>query len=355
MRLWLGVIALFLAMTLLGLLAFGLGRLLPRGDQLLMEGERIRIGTRDLLLADVPHGLIVNLTRTPGVHEEHAAWSPDGTRFAFIRQAMEAAEPRQVCIRHPYDSIETCLPGVASWDDSPRWSPDGASLLLVSLDPNYGSELYHLPLDGGSVEPLTRAAGNDDQAVWSPDGGRIVFMSLREGLRRIYLMDSDGGDLRALTSPDSNASNPTWSPDGRWIAYVTDRDIGEEIYLIDVNCLDDLDCDGASSRLTHMQSLASDLQWSPDSQWLAFASLASGDFEVYAMAPDSGALQRWTHDPATDEVPAWSPAGDKIAFVSSREGPYNVYIQTGPDAPATRLTDGSMNYWTPLWRPGPAH
>lgn len=345
------MVALLLAMTLLVLIIFTLGHLLPRGDQLLFEGESD--GTRDLLLADVPRALIVNLTRTLTIHEEHAVWSPDGARIAYARQDVASDRPRQICILTLPDAGQLCLPPVAAWDDTPRWSPDGAALLVVSIDPDYGAELYRLPVDGGSVETLTRAVGNDDQAVWSPDGARIVFMSLRDnGLRRLYLMDSDGGNVRALTPPDSNASHPIWSPDGRWIAYVTDRDVGEEIYLIDVECLDDPACEDAFIRLSHLQSLATDLDWSPDSESLLFASFAPGDFDVYALALDSGALQPWTRDPETDVYPAWSPAGDKIAFVSSREELYNVYIQGGPVAPAARLTDGSMNYWTPIWRPG---
>jgi len=349
-RLTLGI---FLVLGSLLTSTLALGRALPGGAQLLFEGERI--GVSDLLLADVPRALVVNLTRTPTIREEHAAWSPDGVWLAFVRQEMEVDPPRQICIRRLPAAALTCLPAVAAWDDSPRWSPDGAALLVVSLDPDYGSELYRLPLDGGSAEPLTRAPGNDAQAVWSPDGARIVFMSQREGLRRLYLMDSDGDHVRALTSPDSNAMNPTWSPDGRRIAYVTDRDFAEEIYLIDVDCLDDLACAGASSRLTQLQALADDLDWSPDSEALAFMSAVGGDLDIYTLAINNQELRRWTHDAEVNQDPAWSLDGDGLAFVSSREGLYGVYIQTAPDASAARLTDGRMNYWMPLWRPGLNH
>ncbi|MBE0690929.1 MAG: PD40 domain-containing protein [Anaerolineae bacterium] len=343
----------FLALGSLLTSTLVLGRALPGGAQLLLEGESD--GIHDLMLADVTRALTINLTRTPDTHEEHAAWSADGALLAFIRQDMASNQLRQVCIRRLPAAAQVCLPAVALWDDYPRWSPDGGRLLIESIDETFGAELYRLSIDDGSAEPLTRAAGNDAQASWSPDGRRIVFMTFREGLRKLYLMSSGGGPVRALTSPDSNAINPAWSPDGRRIAYVTDRDIGEEIYLIDVDCLDDLACDGASSRLTHLQALTTDLHWSSDGETLAFVSMSDGDFDVYTLEIESGDLRQWTHDPEVDEDPAWSPGGEALAFISSREGPYNVYIQTGPDSPAARLTDGKMNYWTPLWRPGSAN
>ncbi|MCB1598365.1 MAG: PD40 domain-containing protein, partial [Gammaproteobacteria bacterium] len=178
---------------------------------------------------------------------------------------------------------ERCLPPVALWDDNPRWSPDGDWLLIESIDETFGNELYRLSLNDGRIEALTQAVGNDMSASLAPDGQRILFVSQRDGLRRLYMIDGDG-TARPITSAASNAMSPAWSPDGRWIAYVTDRDVGEELYLLDAVCLDPPGCNDDGQRLTHFQSLITDLAWSPDSQTVAFSS---GDFDLFTLEIES--------------------------------------------------------------------
>lgn len=350
MRRWQPAALLALGLALASLLAIGIGRALPPGDQILFESETV--GISDLMLVDVARALVINLTRSPTLHEDHAAWSSDGTQLAYIRQEADQSQPRQVCVRRLPSTSERCLPSVARWDDNPRWSPDGSWLLIESMDETFGTELYRLSPNDGQAEALTRAVGNDMSARLSPDGQRIVFVSQRDGLRRLYVMDGTGA-AHAITSATSNAASAAWSPDGRWIAYLTDRDLREELYLLDAACLDQPGCDENARRITYFQALIVDMSWSPDSRTLAFVSLSSGDFDLFTLEIDSGDLQRWSSGPSAEADPAWSPDGEMLAFISSLGDGYDVYIQTAPDAQATRLTDGSMNYWTPLWRPHP--
>ncbi len=61
-------------------------------------------------------------------------------------------------------------------------------------------------------------------AVPSPDGSKLAFVSLD----RLYVMDHPNGAPRRLTNDDVVEFEPAWSPDGQWIAFATwsDRDGG---------------------------------------------------------------------------------------------------------------------------------
>lgn len=54
-------------------------------------------------------------------------------------------------------------------------------------------------------------------AVPSPDGSRLAFAAMG----RVYVMDYPGGTPRRLTTSTATELEPAWSPDGQWITYAT--------------------------------------------------------------------------------------------------------------------------------------
>jgi Tol biopolymer transport system component/imidazolonepropionase-like amidohydrolase len=104
-------------------------------------------------------------------------------------------------------------------------------------------------------------------AVPSPDGRQLAFVALD----RLYVTDlsgpatsaQDGGDdaqnpPRRLTDNDVVELAPVWSPDGQWIAFATwdDRD-GGHIHRVRAS-------GGEPQRLTPSPALYQDLAWTPD-------------------------------------------------------------------------------------------
>src|SRR5262245_65550128 len=65
----------------------------------------------------------------------------------------------------------------------------------------------------------------------SPDGKRVAFVVSQavmdseksEWLSQIHLAASDGTGAMQLTQGDRSATNPEWSPDGQWIAFASAR------------------------------------------------------------------------------------------------------------------------------------
>jgi len=66
--------------------------------------------------------------------------------------------------------------------------------------------------------------------------------------------------------------------------------------------------------------------WSPDGQWVAFASARDGDLDLYLVPAAGGALQRLTDSPARESHPVWLPDGTHLLFVSDASGAPALYL-----------------------------
>jgi len=91
-------------------------------------------------------------------------------------------------------------------------SPDGQQLVMDVL-----GDLYLLPLEGGSAEPVSVGMGFDSQPRFSPDGSHLAFISDRSGSQQVWLLALASGEFRKLTSVSDRMelASPSWSPDGR--------------------------------------------------------------------------------------------------------------------------------------------
>jgi len=111
-------------------------------------------------------------------------------------------------------------------------SPDGKALVFDLL-----GDLYLLPIEGGTAQPLTTSIAWEHQARFSPDGQHIAFVSDAGGGDNIWVMKRDGSGARALSSePERLLNNPAWHPSGQYVLarkhYFGTRSMGSgEIWL----------------------------------------------------------------------------------------------------------------------------
>ncbi len=219
----------------------------------------------------------------------------------------------------------------------PAWSPDGTRVAFVSRRDGT-SHVYVMNADGTGTRRLTSSAKNDERPAWSPDGKRIVFS--REGA--LFGVPAAGGLARRVGRGLGYAGDPAWSPDGRRIAYDYRRPGSQasEVYVMNAG-------GGGVRQLTRLGRTSVLPAWSPDGRRIAFQSDARlGHAEIYTIGVDGTGLRQVTQADSDVIQPAWAPDGT-LSYV--RDGA----IWVGAGEQATQLTSGGGNDSSPAWRPLP--
>jgi len=105
---------------------------------------------------------------------------------------------------------------------------------------------------------------------------------------------------------------------------------------------------GEFIRITSQVGIENSPSLSPDGAFLAYASKATGNWDIYLQDVGSETAINLTGDSATDDTqPAFSPDGRQIAFRSEREGG-GIFLVGSIGGAVRRLTDLGFN---PAWSP----
>jgi Tol biopolymer transport system component len=143
-------------------------------------------------------------------------WSPVDARLAYARIDGEADE---LFVIDPSDGTRTSLttgtidPTFTTQASSLAWSPDGTRIAYVD-----GSSVYAVDVEGGERSLLAGACEDIIDIAWSPDGTRIMVHD--RGRYRIQVMNADGSDLHVLLKGEDACCETAWSPNGDRIVYM---------------------------------------------------------------------------------------------------------------------------------------
>lgn len=259
-----------------------------------------------------------------GDFKQNLQFSPDGKRFLYTR--IHRGKMGLWTLEEGGEARLLLQPDPRTPHFDGQYSPDGKQVVFV-LDILQGTDgklqINTADADGSNLKVLIPHQSFEESPRWSPDGKRICWVSSRHGNQEIYTADTRGGDVRRLTNHPGLDNNPAWSPDGKRIAFCSSRFGSMEI------CVMQSDGTGVT-RLTRNTSVDCWPAWSPDGKQIAFTSNRDGNYEIYLMNADGTNQRNLTNHPGQDNFACWSPDGKRIAFLSSRRGGMDLYTVEVP-------------------------
>ena len=209
---------------------------------------------------------------------------------------------------------------------------------------------------------------------WAPGGERVAFgigvfnaffngfngLFLKpedrvEGGAQIAFVNPDGSNFREVTTGPNNNAFPSIAPDGKRMVYRTFGPEGDGLRIMNLDS-------GATTKLT--EGYDNFPLWSPRGDLIMFSRLEKGDYEIFTIRPDSTGVKRLTHARGNDAHQGWSPDGEYIVFASTRMGykdemtytdapqPYGeLFVMRYDGSGVEQLTDNQWEEGTPAWQP----
>jgi Tol biopolymer transport system component len=156
--------------------------------------------------------------------------------------------------------------------------------------------------------------------VWTPDGRNLVYRASRNSA--IWWVRSDGSAQPQLLyqAPDGLDTRPgSFTPDGRNLAFVQSDAAGHtDLWILPMGNDPSGPKPGTPRLFLQNSENVSDPAFSPDGRWLAYASNASGDNQVFVRpftdeASGAGQVHIST---STGVEPRWSGATKELFYLA---------------------------------------
>ena len=339
---------------------------------------------------------VLPLTDFPGL-EEFPSISPDRRSVAFT---ANVGGRRQIFVRLVARGSPVSITKDAVDHQSPRWSPDGNSLLYFSpaAPGDAQGAIWSIPALGGSPRRVITSIGDADVSRH----GRLACFRLVEGGIQLVTSSLDGTDVRLIArSAPGYHRHPRWSPDDQWIAFQRGDGLRFDIFVTSSKT-------GETRQLTRDRNIINGLAWLPDSTGIIYGSSRESTIpylpslslwevrldgrpprqittaeawyeqpDVHATGLVSAARLRMHFDisrfpfgtnpadnvrraiPLTRQMgqvltPTAAPDGDEIAFLSDSGGHGNLWVkstQTGDVRQITFEDDPNVTVGVPVWSP----
>lgn len=316
-----------------------------------------------------------------------AAWSPDGSRIAFIARGEPAGS--QIFIKYKDLEGATQITRVEKSPGNMSWSPDGKSIAFTMIvpkkdpwpvklpgkpagakwteEPRFINSLVYrrdrvgfleegyihifvVPADGGTPRQVT--SGDWDHGVngisWTPDGREILFSSLRipeaEYAYReseIYAVNVQTGNIRQLTTRKGPDNAPVVSPDGKFVAYTgydwtDDTFIENKLYVMDIS--------GANPRelAAGLDRSPQNIIWAKDNSGVYFGAEDRGSRNLY-FAPLRGTYRQVTHGTHMLVVSDINSTGQAVGTWTDFQNPADIVAFSVSNPSIKKLTQANAD------------
>jgi TolB protein len=185
---------------------------------------------------------------------------------------------------------------------APAWVPGRLALYYTSYK-LYNPDIFYHDLSTGQRHVFASFPGLNTSAAVSRDG-RVAMILSRNGDPNVWVCDADGSNLKQLTFTRADDSCPCWSPDGQWILFATKIHSHRQLAKVSPT--------GGEVQVVHTTGAPNPTEpdWSPDGKWIAFTAQGS-TFSICVMPADGSAAPVTLVD---GQHPSWSPNSRTLVY-----------------------------------------
>ena len=259
---------------------------------------------------------------------------------ALMAQAFDLQRLALVGAAVPVPEVPQVISGL-SGANTVSVSSNGVLVLAPGL--GFPKKVVWLDREGKQAGELPLPEASYGAPTFSPDGGSVaIFRGSTESEDLLRLDLARGVPTRLTFGPYQNNA-PIWSPDGQWIVFASNRGPSRDFYR--------LSADGAGSEelLVKLEGNFNDpCDWSRDGQFIIYHSLhpqTNNDLWWIPMADEHKPVP-FLKTPFRERDARFSPDGRWVAYCSDESGRAEVYVQSfpNPGAKVRVSTDGAKDY-----------
>lgn len=242
-------------------------------------------------------------------------------------------------------------------------SPDGNKFVYTPIDREFrtwkrsrggrAQDVWIYDLQNNTSEQITTSPATDHQPVWI--GEDIYFISDRDyqlnlykyvkGAQPIKITDHQGYDaLWASGGPTAIVYE-----NGGYLWRYSPRNNRSEQLVINIPA----NQENLLAQRKNVKAFIESMDLSPNGKRVVLAARG----ELFSVPAKSGEIIQLSHTPTAREIDVtWSPDGNYFAYLSDASGEYEVYVKNTASGAVTRVTmDGGAWRYPPVWSPDSQH